>query len=72
MYLFLCLCLFVDNPKKKKKSYKVLKLSELKYYRNKINSILCLSLFVDNPKKKKINKVTTYSSLVSLSTVEIK
>ena len=51
--------------------YKVLELGKLKYCKNKINSILFLCLFVDNPQKKK-KKVTRYSSLVSLSTIEIK
>ena len=37
----------------KKKSYKVLEVSELEYCRNKINNILFLCLFVNNPKKKK-------------------
>ena len=40
-------------PKKNKQNYKVLKLGELEYCRNKINSILCLCLSVDIPKKKK-------------------
>ena len=48
MFMFICR----QSTKKKKKSYKVLKLGELEYCRNKINSILCLCLFVDNPKKK--------------------
>ena len=35
MNAILCLCLFVDNPKKKKKKvYKVLELGDLEYRRN--------------------------------------
>ena len=48
MFMFIC-----RYSKKKKKSYKVLELSELKCSRNKINSILYVCLFVDNLKKKK-------------------
>ena len=40
-YLFLCFCLFVNYPqKKKKKNCKELELGELKYLRKKLPSIL--------------------------------
>ena len=57
----LFLCLFVDNPKKKKKVYKVLKLDELEYHRNKKKLKI--------KKKKQHFFIKWYSSLVYSSIV---
>ena len=50
-YLFLCLCLFVDYPKKKK--YKELELTKLEFHITR-NSSLVRSITIEGKKKKSI------------------
>ena len=71
-YLVLCLCLFVDYPKKKKtKNYKELEFTKLEFHITYFYVSVYLSIIPKNKKKKKRkNKVVRNSSLVSSSTLE--